>query len=62
MASTKRIVRKALVEILQSETATFDQRIKAARMLTKLLGLAEPGSCDSPRLKPRTGKLESVFS
>ena len=57
MASTKRIVRKALVEILQSERATFDQRIKAARMLTKLLGLA-----NSPRLKPRIGNLESVFS
>jgi hypothetical protein len=45
MASTKRIVWKALVQVLQSEGATFDERIKAARMLTKLLGLARPGPC-----------------
>ena len=45
MASAKRIIRKALVEVLQSERASFDERIKAARMLTNLLGLAaKPGN------------------
>jgi hypothetical protein len=44
MASTRRIIRKAVLEVLQSEKATFDQRIKAARMLTKVLGLAKPGN------------------
>jgi len=36
MAPTKRIIRKALVEVLQSDEATFEERIKTARMLTKL--------------------------
>jgi hypothetical protein len=41
MASTKRIIRRALVEVLQSEKATFEERIKAARML---LCLAKPSN------------------
>jgi hypothetical protein len=52
MASTKRIIRKALVEVLQSEGATFDERIKAARMLTKLLGLAK--STEKQKVQGRT--------
>jgi len=44
MASTKRIIRNALLEVIVSDRATFDQRIKAARMLTKLLDLAKPGN------------------
>jgi hypothetical protein len=42
MAYTKRMVRAALVQVLQSQEATCDERIKAARLLTKLLGLAQP--------------------
>jgi hypothetical protein len=44
MASTKRIIRNVLVEVLQSAGATYDERIKAARTLMKLLGLANPGN------------------
>jgi hypothetical protein len=38
------MVRAALVQVLQSQEATCDERIKAARLLTKLLGLAQKGN------------------
>jgi hypothetical protein len=50
MASTKRIIRKALVEVLQSERATFEERIKAARML---LSLAKAGNSPSRGAKKK---------
>jgi hypothetical protein len=37
MASTKRIIRKTLLELMQSEQATVGERLKAARLLTNLL-------------------------
>jgi hypothetical protein len=52
MASTRKIIRKALVEVLQSEKATIDERIKAARMLTKVLGLAK--STEKQKVQGRT--------
>jgi len=44
MAYGKRIVRKVLMEVLQSKEASFDERIKAARLLTKLLASAKAGN------------------
>ena len=44
MASAKRIIRKTLLEIMQSEKATISERIKAARLLTKLSTSAETGN------------------
>jgi len=52
MESAKRIIRKTLLDVMQSEEATFDQRIKAARMLTKLLGLAK--STEKQKVQGRT--------
>jgi hypothetical protein len=53
MASGKKIIRKTLLEVMQSEQATNDERLKAARLLTKLLGLTEGG-------KPRGNARKKV--
>jgi hypothetical protein len=60
MASTRKIIRKVLVEVLQSEGATFDERIKAARTLTKLLGLAKPGRCGSQGGKKKVSRATDL--
>jgi hypothetical protein len=44
MAYAKRIVRRVLVEVLESKEATFDERIKAVRLLTKHWGSAKTGN------------------
>jgi hypothetical protein len=63
MASTKGIIRKALVKVLESESATFDERIKAAMMLTKLLSLAKPGSSQSNGAKTNAqGAIDRILS
>jgi hypothetical protein len=58
MESAKRIIRKTLLDVMQSEEATFDQRIKAARMLTKLLGLAK--STEKQKVQGRTVSKNSL--
>jgi hypothetical protein len=42
-ASIKRIIRKALPEIIQSRDATTDERLEACRLLLKILASATKG-------------------
>jgi retron-type reverse transcriptase len=58
MASTRSTIRKVLVGVLQSDRATYDERIKAARMLMKLLGLAK--STEKQKVQGRTVSKNSL--
>jgi hypothetical protein len=51
------------VEVLQSQGATFDERIKAARMLTNLLGLANSGNSRNRGAKKKVqGAIDRILS
>ena len=54
MKSIKRVMRAALVELIESKTATTGERLKACRMLLKL-SLAPKGK---PRGRPFSKKVD----
>jgi len=56
MQSTRSVIRKALVEVIESKVATTSERLKACRLLLKVT-LAPKGK---PRGKPFTKKADSV--
>jgi len=53
MQSTRRVIRQALVEIIESKTATQGELLKACRLLSKIT-LAPKGK---PRGRPFTKKV-----
>lgn len=66
MASTRRVIRKALVEVIQDKAATPGDRLKACRLLLKM-SLAPKGkprgrAFAKKRESTRTVSVESVFS
>jgi hypothetical protein len=67
MASTRRIIRKALVEVIESKATTAGERLKACRLLLKMT-LAPKGKprgrtfAKKGESTPRTASVESVFS
>jgi hypothetical protein len=55
MRSNRKIMRSAMVEVLESKTATPSERITACKLLMKIIKR-------KPSSKPRTVSVGSVFS
>ncbi len=56
MSSSRKIMRSAMLEVLESKTATPSERITACRLLMKM----KRKRSNKPR-KPQTGSIESLF-
>ncbi len=57
MRSNRKIMRSAMVEVLESKTATPSERLAACKLLMKVLKRKR----SSTRRKPLTRSIESVF-